>query len=332
MKNENIKSILKIEKLTKKFKVSNGFLKPKSSITPVNKISFDVKEGEALGLVGESGCGKTTTGRMIVKLLQPSAGRIFFENVDITHMKEKEFKRYRKNIQIVFQDPFSSLNPRMTVFQILRRPLRIFNLTENVREEQELVLKTLQEVGLKKEHLNRYPHEFSGGQRQRIAIARAIITQPKFVVLDEPTSALDVSVQAQIMNLLISLKEELKLTYLFISHDLSIVKFISDRIAVMYLGKIVELASKDEIFSNRLHPYTKLLFDSIPIPDPKIKAEFMIDLGELPSLTNVKAGCPFINRCKYKKLECEETTPALVDIGNDHYVACYLYHDVKEQD
>jgi len=323
--------ILRIEKLSKRFRVSSGFFKSKSFITPVNKISFNVKTGEALGLVGESGCGKTTTGRMIVKLLQPSDGRIFFQDIDITHMKEKEFKHYRKDIQIVFQDPFSSLNPRMTVYQILRRPLRIFNITEDKIQERELVLKTLEEVGLKKEHLNRYPHEFSGGQRQRIAIARAMITKPKFIVLDEPTSALDVSVQAQIMNLLISLKEELKLTYLFISHDLSVIKFISDRIAVMYLGRIVEISSTKEIFSNRLHPYTKLLFDSIPIPDPKKKVEFLIDLGELPSLTNMKLGCPFITRCEYKKPKCEKSMPALVDVGNNHYVACYLYHNVEER-
>ncbi|MDI3472886.1 MAG: peptide/nickel transport system ATP-binding protein [Thermotogaceae bacterium] len=322
--------ILKIEKLTKIFKVSDGFFKPKRFITPVNNISFEVREGEALGLVGESGCGKTTTGRLIVKLLQASSGKIIFDGVDITNMKEKEFKKYRRDIQIVFQDPFSSLNPRMTVYQILRRPLRIFNLTSNLDQERELILKTLEEVGLKEEHVNRYPHEFSGGQRQRVAIARAIITNPRFVVLDEPTSALDVSVQAQIMNLLISLKEELRLTYLFISHDLSVVKFISDKIAVMYLGRIVEQASKDEIFNNRLHPYTKLLFDSIPIPDPNVKAQFMIDLGELPSLTNVKPGCPFVNRCEYKKAICERTTPALRNVGNEHYVACYLYHDVEE--
>lgn len=323
-------SLLKVERLTKRFKVSNGFFKNKGFITPVNKVSFDVNVGEALGLVGESGCGKTTTGRLIVKLLKPTDGKIFFENKDITQMKEKEFKHYRKDIQIVFQDPFSSLNPRMTVYQTLRRPLKIFNITKDEVQERELVLKILEEVGLKKEHLNRYPHEFSGGQRQRIAIARAMITKPKFVVLDEPTSALDVSVQAQIMNLLISLKEELKLTYLFISHDLSIIKFISDRIAVMYLGKIVEIGSTKEIFSNRLHPYTKLLFDSIPIPDPRKKVEFLIDLGELPSLTNLKPGCPFINRCKYKKGECENSTPALMDVGNGHYVACFLYHSIEE--
>jgi len=317
--------IVKVENLSKSFKVLRGALGKGAKIKAVNNISFDIEEGETLGLVGESGCGKSTTGKLLIRLLDPSGGKIFFEGKDISVIKEKEFKKLRKNIQIVFQDPYSSLNPRMTIYDMLRRPLKIFNLGEDKKDEMEVIQETLEKVGLKKEHITRYPHEFSGGQRQRIAVTRAIITSPRFVVLDEPTSALDVSVQAQIMNLLNDLKKNLKLTYLFISHDLSVVKFISNRIAVMYLGSIVEIAPSSEIFNNTLHPYTRLLFKSIPQPDTDIKMETAIDTGEVPSLLNPPPGCPFATRCSEKKDICDRQIPQLKETVTGHFTACFLY-------
>ncbi len=317
-------NLVEVENLVKKFKVLKGATGKRNEITAVNGVSFSISKGETLGLVGESGCGKSTTGRMIVKLLEPTAGRIKFEGVDVTKMNDKLFKPVRRNVQIVFQDPYSSLNPRMTIYDILKRPLRIFKLADK-KEEKEIILRTLKNVGLKPEHMTRYPHEFSGGQRQRVAVARAIITKPKFIVLDEPTSALDVSVQAQIMNLLQELKERLKLTYLFISHDLSVVKFISDKIAVMYLGSIVELAPSQELFDNPLHPYTNLLFRSIPLPDPKKKMKPPNDVGELPSLLNPPKGCPFFTRCPIARKECESKKPFIEEISENHFVSCFYY-------
>ena len=323
-------SLVVVEDLTKKFKVLKGVVGRKAEITAVNNISFEIEKGETLGLVGESGCGKTTTGRVLVKLLEPSGGRIIFEGKDVTMIKDREFKPLRRNIQIIFQDPYSSLNPRMTIYDTLKRPLHIFNIVENRDKERELITKTLSDVGLKEEHMTRYPHEFSGGQRQRVAVARAIIAKPKFIVLDEPTSSLDVSVQAQIMNLLKDLKGKLGLTYLFISHDLSVVKFISDNIAVMYLGNIVETAKTGEIFKNTLHPYTKLLFDSIPIPNPKRKMKHIQDEGELPSLLNPPKGCPFYSRCSQRMEKCEFQKPDMIEVSPGHKVACFLYHDVEK--
>ncbi len=316
---------VEVKNLTKKFKVLKGATGKKAEITAVDNVSFEINKGKTLGLVGESGCGKTTTGRMIVKLTEPSDGKIVIEGKDVTHMKENEFKPFRRNVQIIFQDPYSSLNPRMTIYDTLKRPLRIFKITKDKNEEKELIMKTLASVGLKPEHMTRYPHEFSGGQRQRIAVARAIITHPNFIVLDEPTSALDVSVQAQIMNLLRSLKNSLSLTYLFISHDLSVVKFISDQIAVMYLGNIVEISTTDEIFKHPLHPYTRLLFQSIPVPNPKKKIRIPQDVGELPSLLNPPKGCPFYSRCPLAKKKCETLKPQLKEVSPGHKVACFLY-------
>ena len=322
-------SLVAVERLTKRFKVLKGAVGKRAEITAVNNVSFKIEKGETLGLVGESGCGKTTTGRVLVKLLNPSSGRIIFSGKDVTNMKDQEFKFLRRNIQIIFQDPYSSLNPRMTIYDTLKRPLHIFNIVEDRIKERRLITKTLSDVGLKEEHMTRYPHEFSGGQRQRVAVARAIITEPEFIVLDEPTSALDVSVQAQIMNLLKDLKKRLNLTYLFISHDLSVVKFISDDIAVMYLGNIVEMAKTDEIFKNTLHPYTKLLFNSIPVPNPKRKIKYVQDEGELPSLLDPPKGCPFYSRRPQRMEKCEFHKPDIVEVSPGHEVACFLYHDVE---
>ncbi|HPE69511.1 MAG TPA: ATP-binding cassette domain-containing protein [Thermotogota bacterium] len=318
-------AIVEVKQLTRKFKVLRGALGKNASITAVNNVSFSIEKGETLGLVGESGCGKSTTGKMLLNLLAPTSGEIVFEGQSISGLSESKFKPFRRNIQIVFQDPYSSLNPRMTIFDLLRRPLKIFKITSSKQEEQELIQSTLSQVGLKPEHTTRYPHEFSGGQRQRVAVARAILTSPRFVVLDEPTSALDVSVQAQIMNLLLDLKTRLGLTYLFISHDLSVIKFISNRIAVMYLGYIVEVAKTREMFANKLHPYTRLLFQSIPVPNPSIKMEYKIDTGELPSLLRPPKGCPFATRCPRKMPRCEQQKPVLKDVGDGHLVSCFLY-------
>ncbi|ABV32768.1 MULTISPECIES: ABC transporter ATP-binding protein [Pseudothermotoga] len=317
--------ILKVEKLVKTFSVKKGFFGKYFQIKPLDEVSFSLREGETLGVVGESGCGKTTLGRTVIKLQKPDGGKIFFDGNDVTDIPEKDFQKYRRNIQIVFQDPFSSLNPRMTVYETLARPIRIHK-TVPKSEEKKTIVRTLESVGLKKEHMNRFPHEFSGGQRQRIAIARAIITRPKFIVLDEPTSALDVSVQAQIINLLKKLKKDLKLTYMFISHDLSVIKFLSDRVAVMYLGQIVEMGKTDLVINNMLHPYTELLFNSVPIPDPAKKMNFELDASEVPSLINSPAGCPFFDRCHLRLKECNRLRPKLEEVEKDHLVACFLYH------
>ncbi len=317
--------LLQVKKLVKTFAVKRGIFGKQFVIKPLNEVSFTLKEGETLGVVGESGCGKTTLGRTVIRLQKPDGGAIFFNGVDLTNLPEKEFRKLRRNMQIVFQDPFSSLNPRMTVYDILARPIRIHNMLSR-SQERDLILSTLESVGLKSEHVGRFPHEFSGGQRQRIAIARAIITRPRFIVLDEPTSALDVSVQAQIMNLLKKLKQEFKLTYLFISHDLSVIKFLSDTIAVMYLGQIVEIGKTESILSQMLHPYTQMLFSSIPLPDPKTKMKFTVDVSEIPSLINLPPGCPFFERCQYRMPECDRNRPALAEVKENHSVACFLHH------
>jgi oligopeptide transport system ATP-binding protein len=319
----NGETLLEVRNLRKYYPVTKGFIfqRQVGAVKAVDDISFFIRRGETLGLVGESGCGKTTTGRVILRLQEPSAGEALFEGRDIFKLRKEELRRLRRDMQIIFQDPYSSLNPRMTVGDIIGEPLEIHNLArgkEKVRRVQEL----LEVVGLSPYHANRYPHEFSGGQRQRIGIARALAVNPKLIIADEPVSALDVSIQAQVLNLLEELQKEFGLTYLFIAHDLSVVKHISDRIAVMYLGKIVELAETEELFINPQHPYTEALLSAVPIPNPEMRRERIILPGDVPSPINPPSGCRFHTRCLYVQPSCKVDEPPFVDIGGGHFVAC----------
>jgi len=315
--------ILDVRNLYKYFPITKGFIfqKQVGAVKAVDGVSFTIRRGETLGLVGESGCGKTTTGRVILRLQEPTSGEVYFEGRNIFKLNKEEMRRLRRDMQIIFQDPYSSLNPRMTVGDIIGEPLEIHNLArgkEKVRRVQEL----LEVVGLSPYHANRYPHEFSGGQRQRIGIARALAVNPKLIICDEPVSALDVSIQAQVLNLLEELQKEFGLTYLFIAHDLSVVKHISDRIAVMYLGRIVEIADADELFTNPQHPYTEALLSAVPIPDPAIRRERIILPGDVPSPVNPPKGCRFHTRCLYAQESCRIEDPPLLDVGGGHLVAC----------
>ncbi len=321
-------SIVRVDNLKKYFPIDKGIIFPKivGYVKAVDDVSFSLEKGETLGLVGESGSGKSTTGLVLLRLLEPTGGEVYFNEKPLSSFTEPDFKLFRQKAQIVFQDPFSSLNPRMIIKDIVGRPLKIHGLVKTDKEIEEKVLSILKEVGLKEEHLIRYPHEFSGGQRQRIAIARALISNPEFIVLDEPTSALDVSVQAQILNLLKELQIRRSLSYLFISHDLSVIKHVSHRVAVMYLGKIVEYTEKEKLFKNPLHPYTQALLKSIP--KPKITGEEIEDKvieGEIPSPSNPPKGCRFNTRCPYAKPVCLEKEPSLVEVEKGHFVACFKY-------
>lgn len=317
-------AILEVQNLRKCFPIKKTMTgKVTQELIAVDDVSFSLKAGETLGIVGESGCGKTTLGRAILKLHQPTSGRIIFEGKDITDYKSAQMREIRKKMQIIFQDPYSSLPPRITVGGILSEPVEVHHIVPK-NEVKDYVLDLMEKCGLRDYYYERYPHEFSGGQRQRICIARALSVNPKLVVCDEPVSALDVSIQAQIINLLKKLQQDMNLTYLFISHDLSVVKFISDKIGVMYLGSMVEFATKEDIFSNPLHPYTQALFSAIPYPDPDVKMNRIILKGDIPSPANPPKGCRFHTRCPHAKDICKEVTPEYKDYGNGHCAACHL--------
>ena len=318
--------LLDVQQLKMYFPVTSGIIiqRTVANIKAVDDVSFFVRRGETLGLVGESGCGKTTTGRCILQLYKPTAGAIMFNGRDLCSVKGRALRGMRRQMQIIFQDPYSSLNPRMTAGNIVGEPLIVHGLSKNRREYRERVEELLEVVGLNRYMANRFPHEFSGGQRQRIGVARALAVNPQFIVCDEPVSALDVSIQAQIINLLEDLQDKFGLTYLFIAHDLSVVRHISNRVAVMYLGHIVEIADRNEIYANPLHPYTKALLSAVPIPDPIIDAERerIILTGEVPSPLNPPRGCVFHPRCNMATPECQEEIPGLREVQTDHWVAC----------
>ncbi|MEZ4831303.1 MAG: dipeptide ABC transporter ATP-binding protein [Caldilineaceae bacterium] len=328
--------LLSVRNLKMHFPITRGIIiqRQVGSIKAVDGISFDLVRGETLGLVGESGCGKSTTGRAILQLYDPTDGAVVFEGSDLTEMKSGDLRRMRRRMQMIFQDPYASLNPRMTVGSIIGEPLEVHNIGGSRKERQERVQELLKIVGLNPYFINRYPHEFSGGQRQRIGVARALAVNPSFIVCDEPISALDVSIQAQVINLLEDLQGDLGLTYLFIAHDLSVVRHISDRIAVMYLGKIVELADRDSLYDNPMHPYTQALLSAVPIPDPEIekKRQRIILEGDVPSPANPPKGCNFNTRCPRVMDICRQYEPSFTDVGSGHYVACFLHDAVKPVD
>ena len=313
--------LVDVRDLKEYFPVKTGLFQTKP-LKAVDGVSFQIKEGETLGLVGESGCGKTTVGRTLLRLYKPTGGEFYFDGQLVT---EKNIKSLRKEMQMVFQDPYSSLNPRMTVEDIIGEPLDVYKLYDSKKDRHEKILHLMELVGLNAEHATRYAHEFSGGQRQRIGIARALAVNPKFIVCDEPVSALDVSIQAQVINMFEDIQEKLGVTYLFIAHDLLVVHHISDRIAVMYLGRVVEIADADELNENPIHPYTLSLLSAVPIPDPKKARESkrIILEGDVPSPLNMPSGCPFRTRCRYATDQCAKETPALTDRGNGHMVSCF---------
>jgi oligopeptide transport system ATP-binding protein len=316
--------LLEVRNLKKYFPVKKGVLsRTVGEVKAVDGVSFTLNQGETLGLVGESGCGKTTLGRSILRLIEPTAGEVIFGGRDLLRLGKEEMRRIRASFQIIFQDPFSSLDPRMNVGQIIGEPIRNHRGSSK-REIRDHVAYLMKRVGLHPEQMSRYPHEFSGGQRQRIGIARALALNPLAIVCDEPVSALDVSIQAQMMNLLAQLQEEMNLSYLFIAHDLSVVEHISDRVAVMYLGRIVELARDRELYENPRHPYTQALLSAVPIPDPEVRKQRIILEGDVPSPLSPPAGCSFHTRCAFRKNICKEERPLFRDIGNGHWVECHI--------
>lgn len=314
--------ILEVKNLKKYFKVGN-----KDILKAVDDVSFFIRDGETLGLVGESGCGKTTCGRTVIGMYDKSGGEVFYKGKSVHGLSRKDKKAFTKEVQIIFQDPYASLNPRMTVADIIAEGIDIHGLAKNKKDREERIYKALDQVGLNREHANRFVHEFSGGQRQRIGIARALAVEPKFILCDEPISALDVSIQAQVANLLIKLQKELGLTYLFIAHDLSMVKHISDRVAVMYLGSMAELAESEELYNNPKHPYTKALMSAIPIADPDVEEsrERIMLSGDVPSPINTPIGCKFQGRCDKCMEICRKEVPEFKEVEKNHFVACHLY-------
>jgi oligopeptide/dipeptide ABC transporter ATP-binding protein len=323
-------NLLEVHNVKKYFPLQRKlFSKKQDYVKAVDGVSFAVKEGETLSIVGESGCGKSTTGRVLMKLLEATEGKIIFEGKDITNLNDDEIRPYRKEFQMVFQDPYASLNPRLTVKEIIEEPLIVHNFEKEKRAER--IAELLEVVGLNKYHADRYPHEFSGGQRQRIGIARALAVHPKLIIADEPVSALDVSIQSQILNLLKDLQEQYKLTYVFIAHDLSVVEHISDRVGVMYLGRLVELADRDGLFQGPLHPYTKALLSAVPIPDPTLKRERILLKGDIPSPANPPSGCTFHTRCPFAQSLCKEQVPEFKELRDGHFVACHYAEELQKE-
>ena len=315
---------MRVENLQKYFALPKKFLsKSRGRVYAVDGVSFEIRPGETLGLVGESGCGKTTVGRSILRLIEPSGGNIFVDGTDICQLPASQMKSMRQYMQMIFQDPYGSLSPRMRILSILKEPLDVFGFSRSL-DPKKAVAEALDRVGLRPEYINRFPHELSGGQRQRVAIARALILRPRLIVADEPVSALDVSIQAQIINLMVRLQKEMGLSYLFISHDLSVIKYISDRIAVMYLGKIVEMARRDDLYRQQFHPYTEALLAAIPKAKAGSSRKRIYLHGEVPSPIHPPSGCRFHPRCGGCRKECEEIEPPLKEVGQDHFVACHV--------
>ena len=324
-------NLLEVRNLKKYYSVKSGFLnKDRRSVKAVDGINLSVKQGEILGIVGESGCGKSTLGRSILRLIEPTSGEVIFEGTNICGLKKEEMRLKRREMQIVFQDPGASLNPRLTVGEIIGEPLEVFHICEG-KEKEERIYKLMDLVGINRAYINRFPHEFSGGQRQRLGIARALAVNPKLIICDEPVSALDVSIRAQVLNLIKELKDKLNLTYIFISHDLSVVHHICDRVAVMYLGRVVEIADKKQIYENPVHPYTKALLSAIPMPDPEVKRERIILQGDVPNPADPPSGCHFHKRCPYAKKECSETVPPFVTVEPGHQVLCWLAEEEQSE-